>query len=72
MSCRSCTKVPRLAKYRNRNMLGVYYYPGKKKALSTYEAFIAVSEYQVALWGVIRRLQDIQRSLHQVVHLGVE
>lgn len=53
-------------------MLGVYYYPGKKKALSTYEAFIAVSEYQVALWGVIRRLQDIQRPLHQVVHLGVE
>lgn len=70
MSCRNCTKVPRLAKYRN--MLGMYYYPGKKKALSTYEAFIAVSECQVALWGVIKRLQDIQRPLHQVVHLGVE
>ena len=53
-------------------MLGMYYYPGKKKALSTYEAFIAVSECQVALWGVIKRLQDIQRPLHQVVHLGVE
>ena len=71
MSCRSCTKVPILAK-RNRNMLGMYYYPGKKKALSTYEAFIAVSECQVALWGVIKRLQNIQRPLHQVVHLGVE
>ena len=71
MSCRNCTKVPILAK-RNRNMLVMCYYPGKKKALSTYEAFIAVSECQVALWGVIKRLQNIQRPLHQVVHLGVE
>lgn len=52
-------------------MLGMFYYPGKKKALSTYEASIAVSECQVALWGAIKRLQDIQRPLHQVEHLGV-
>ena len=72
MSCRSCTKIPAPFENKSRNMLGMYYHPGKKKALSIYEAFMVVTSYKIILWGVIRRLQDIQRPLHQVIHLGEE
>ena len=72
MSCRSCTKIPTPFENKSRNMLGVYCYPGKRRLLSMYESFMVVTNYKIILWGVIKRLQDIQRPLHQVIHLGEE